>query len=75
MLPHACKVNCYALNPAGGEITLSNSTFLPYCEQSGLKLRVTLDTRNNVMESNELNNVEYIDVDLSDGDADFCTSK
>ena len=63
-------------NVLGGEIILSNSTFLPYCMQSGLKLRVTLDTRNNVMESNELNNIVYIDVaSLSDGDASFCSSK
>ena len=60
----------------GGDIILSNSTFLAFCGKQGLKLRITLDTRNGVMESNELNNVQYInDVTLMDGNADFCSSK
>lgn len=55
---------------------MSNSTFLTFCGKPDLKLRITLDTRNDVMESNELNNVEYINgVTLTDGNADFCSSK
>ena len=61
---------------SGGDIILSNSTFLTFCGKSDLKLRITLDTRNDVMESNELNNVVYINgVTLTDGNADFCSSK
>ncbi len=57
---------------AGAMIVLSRSTFLAFCGTPGLRLRLRLDSRDNVLESDEVN-TWYIDgVTLTDGGDGFC---